>query len=606
MRVKVIFAGILSAAVCFSMMTACGSSNNPAPTPSTASAQSTDNTSSTDSPSSTPTEESTQTSDTNENSQETPDKPDSVHLHKLYIRDTAKNAAMTATFLNTGNGQTEDVPMEKSSEGDGYITFSCEVDVNAYNMVHVSYGETTSMDVAFNECVGGWCLMNDALLPYAEGQEPVYDPQFDTKVFTFDGYNKTVYIWTPKDYDARSEDKYATIYMLDGQSVLAYGRERGMDNDFECWNVSENVTGMMSVTDNKAIIVAIETLGDPDNPEGNSRDDELVPDLGELATNPLGEQYASKKRGSAFADFICDTVMPYVQENYNVYTDRLHNAIVGSSLGGLESFYICLAHPDKFGTGGVMSASFWAYEEPEWNTFLSGLTLDENAPFLYIYAGGYMLDNGNVTKAMYDRLLPIYPKNKLVFSKYEPGEHFMAYWRNIFPEFLEAMFNQNVSALECGVPVDYIDTTDPYDVEISVDENDSRPPEVKNYVFYDNSETQWEKVYAYWWGGKTVNKVTKEPYGGEWPGVEMERIEGTDIYRVVAPLNATGFIFNSGVTDPEVAQGKIAYQTVDLSYNNAIAGMIYKIDLSVEPKAGRGAEKTKYRYSAGEWTSYEP
>ena len=30
------------------------------------------------------------------------------------------------------------------------------------------------------------------------------------------------------------------------------------------------------------------------------------------------------------------------------------------------------------------------------------------------------------------------------------------------------------------------------------------------YVYYDNSETKWEKVYAYWWGGMAYNSVTKE------------------------------------------------------------------------------------------------
>ena len=153
--------------------------------------------------------------------------------------------------------------------------FSCEADANAYNMVRVKYGETESMDVAFNSFVSGWNLENDELLPYTVGTEPSYDPKFETKVFKFDGREKNIYIWTPDDYDKNSDKKYSVIYMFDGQSVLTTGKDRGMDNDIMCWNVSESVAGMTAATGNQAIIVAIDN-GSP------YRDDELVPDLGHI------------------------------------------------------------------------------------------------------------------------------------------------------------------------------------------------------------------------------------------------------------------------------------------------------------------------------------
>ena len=103
----------------------------------------------------------------------------------------------------------------------------------------------------------------------------------------------------------------------------------------------------------------------------------------------------------------------------------------------------------------------------------------------------------------------------------------------------------------------------------------------------------------------SVNSITKEPYYyADWPGFEMERIEGTDIYRAVAPFGVIGIIFDSGVSDKEVSEGKTAYQTTDLPYSNAMIGKIYKIDMSVAPKADPGAMKTKHRYSAGDWSDY--
>ena len=221
----------------------------------------------------------------------------------LQIRAPKEIDAMTATFLNTANGKTEDIKMEKSSEDERSILYCCEADVNQYNMVHLTYGNTTGMDIAFNSFISGWNLKNDELLPYVVGTEPVYDPQFDTKVFQFDGRDKNVYIWKPADYDEKAAEKYSVIYMFDGQSVLATGTERGMDNDVMCWNVSESVMSMTVSTGNKAIIVAIDN-GSP------YRDDELIPDLGSLNTEGEGanlkEEDFTKKRGNAFADFMCE------------------------------------------------------------------------------------------------------------------------------------------------------------------------------------------------------------------------------------------------------------------------------------------------------------
>ena len=66
------------------------------------------------------------------------------------------------------------------------------------------------------------------------------------------------------------------------------------------------------------------------------------------------------------------------------------------------------------------------------------------------------------------------------------------------------------------------------------------------------------------------NKITGEKYGGPWPGELMEQIEGNDIYRVAVPVGPDGFIFSSGVTDEEVLNGTIAYQTVDLPFNSDV------------------------------------
>ncbi len=595
MKARSFVTGILAAALCLSLAAGCSSGT----------AQN-----SQESKSQTKTEESSNSSKEESSKEESSkeeksgEEKENDGLHTVFIRDAGKNSKMTATFLNTASGKTEDIEMTKSEEGEDHVTFTCKGDPKLYNMVHITYGDNiVSSNLAFNRFTAGWYLKDKKLLPYAEGMDLKYDPAFDTHQFSFDGIDKSVYVWTPKDYDKNSEEKYSTIYMFDGQTILATGRERGMDSDTDSWNVSESVTAMMSVTDNKAVIVGISNI------EGN-RDNELVPDIGDLkSTENEDEMLQTEKHGNAFADYICDTIMPFIQKNYNVYTDAKHTALAGSSLGGLESFYAVLAHPDKFGTAGVMSASFQLYDDNTWAEFINGKVNMDNSPFLYFYAGAFGGDNGDVNEPVYNMLIEKgYPKDKLVFDKYEPGRHEPMYWRNIYPEFLQAMFEQKVEALECGVPVKYEERTSIRSVppEISIAPDDPGLKVKENFIYFDNSKTKWDKVFAYWWDAIPTNKISGGLYGGEWPGVEMERVEGTDIYRAVVPMGPTKIVFSSGVKDEDVAKGTIAYQTENMDYNDQKnAGQIFRIDTSVEPKAGRKQEKTKFKYSSGSWEDFE-
>ena len=149
-----------------------------------------------------------------------------------------------------------------------------------------------------------------------------------------------------------------------------------------------------------------------------------------------------------------------------------------------------------------------------------------------------------------------------------------------------------------------------------------------DYIFFDNSETKWDEVYAYWWHPDyertydlenndhgcvvVVGEDGTEGYEPtKFPGTRMEQVldadgNPTDIWQIRIPFNAQKIIFSSGKSDDEVKNGETGYQTVDLDFNETEnAGKIYKIDTSVEPKAGRGVEKTKYKYSAGSWEDYD-
>lgn len=140
-----------------------------------------------------------------------------------------------------------------------------------------------------------------------------------------------------------------------------------------------------------------------------------------------------------------------------------------------------------------------------------------------------------------------------------------------------------------------------------------------DYIYFDNSELKWEKVSAYWWNSNydpITNKITGELYPkngpdgtqdlkGAWPGVLLEKLGDSDIYRCAVPVGATKIIFNSGIPDDDVKNGVEAFQTGDIDFSEtANAGQIYKIDKSTEATPGRAKFKTKYTYSAGAWSDY--
>lgn len=589
MKSKSIIACILAAAVSFSLLTACGQDKQ------NSSGQSSEEGSKVVSAVS---EEQSKTDEQSSKTEESSDvKESDNNVHTLTIRDSGKNKKMTAGFINTMSGASEEIAMTKTDEGADYYIYTCQADISKYNMVHLEYadGETTH-DVAFNPYVSGWYLSDGKLRPYVAGGEPDYNTKVETKTFQFDGYDKNIYIWTPENYDPSSADKYATIYVLDGETDVA---DNIIETDSESWHTGEHITSMMSLTDKKAIVVGIDT-------SGKKRNDELIPDIGEFSV----KNYPTKKRGNALAEFLCDTIVPYIQSNYNVYTNAEHTSVTGSSLGGLEAFYIAMEHPDKIGTAGAMSPSFWAYGVNTWKEWLMPKLSGENRPYIYLYGGDYEFDNGAVSILMNNALVESgYPKDRIVCSIYLPGEHLNEYWQDVFPEFLQAMFDRKVSALENGasvkLPEEAMKKMAEYQEETNFEESE---PTDKDYVYYDNSETKWDKVCAYWWGpyGASTTKITSnEYYDHDWPGIEMERIEGTDIYRVVAPSGAVGIIFDNGVGDDEMGEGNVAYQTEDISYDkNSEPGHVYKIDMTQEAKQGKAKEKYKFRYPAGTWSDY--
>lgn len=149
--------------------------------------------------------------------------------------------------------------------------------------------------------------------------------------------SKKIYVYLPIDYE-KSTKKYPVLYMHDAQNLFdaktSYAGE---------WKVDETLDSLKA----KVIVIGIE--------HGNEkRIEELTPFK--------NEKYGGGK-ADAYLDFIVSTLKPYVDSTYRTKTSKKHTGIMGSSLGGLVSFYAVLKYPETFGKAGVFSPSFWFSEE---------------------------------------------------------------------------------------------------------------------------------------------------------------------------------------------------------------------------------------------------
>jgi predicted alpha/beta superfamily hydrolase len=106
-----------------------------------------------------------------------------------------------------------------------------------------------------------------------------------------------------------------------------------------------------------------------------------------IANTPAREAEYTPKRGHEYAAFLLEEVKPMIDRTYRTLPTREHTAVMGSSLGGLISFYLAWWHPEVFSMAACLSGS-WMWENA---VVLRFLTEDKRpTPDIKIY-----LDHGS-------------------------------------------------------------------------------------------------------------------------------------------------------------------------------------------------------------------
>ena len=253
-------------------------------------------------------------------------------------------------------------------------------------------------------------------LPQQKGSVSVLKREFIIK-----GLNEVshkIYIYLPPNYSTTKE-KYSVIYMQDAQNLFdvktAFAAE---------WEVDETLDSLYHKTGKGFIIVGVENGGE-------KRIEEYTP--------WKNEKYGGGK-GEIYIDFLVNELKPYIDRNYKTKKSAKDTAIIGSSLGGLISFYGGLKYPNVFGKIGALSTSFWFSNKVNEFAEKNG---NQKKTKLYLLIGdkegaSMVADTEN----MAERLLDIgFPKKNIKTEVAPNGKHTESFWKREFLEVITYLYN---------------------------------------------------------------------------------------------------------------------------------------------------------------------
>lgn len=167
-------------------------------------------------------------------------------------------------------------------------------------------------------------------------------------------------VFLPPGYGELDARRYPVLYAQDGQSLFGA----------ESWRLDETLDTLWGLgAMEEAIVVAVHT------------------DEGRLdMLSPTPDPGHGGGAGPRYRSFLTDTLKPYVDTFFRTRRGREDTALLGSSMGGLFSFFAAWTRPDIFGKAACLSSSFWWDRRALVKDVAAG-ACPLPRPFLYIDSG---------------------------------------------------------------------------------------------------------------------------------------------------------------------------------------------------------------------------
>ncbi len=243
--------------------------------------------------------------------------------------------------------------------------------------------------------------------------------------------NRRIWIYLPPDYNV-SYNRYPVLYMHDAQNL--FDARTSFSGE---WQVDEALNRIFDERKQGLIVIGIEN-------GGAERLNEYSPWEHPRYGGGLGDEYA---------EFIVNTLKPYVDANYRTRPEREYTGIAGSSMGGLISMYAGIEYQETFSKIGVFSPAFWF--APQTYTHVSATGKDANMK-IYLLAG-QQEDNGSVVRdiqSMYNTLRSAgFKKSEISLVTHTDGQHSEWYWAREFPGAYNWLFAKSATEVPRSLDV---------------------------------------------------------------------------------------------------------------------------------------------------------
>ncbi|MDA1191226.1 MAG: alpha/beta hydrolase-fold protein [Candidatus Poribacteria bacterium] len=325
---------------------------------------------------------------------------------KFFLRAPDANAVyLTGGFVPDGK-----TAMTKDAEGIWSVTIPpLEPDIYGYKFEVDGVSIVDPMN--YDGRLGRW---HESLL-FVRGETPrLYEeqnvPRGTVHIHAYESNSlealRRVRVYTPPGYRADAETPYPVVYLLHG-----YGDYEGSWSEVGRADViADNLIAAGAIV--PSVIVM---------PKGHTHPSELT-----SRTGPLSDR--------GFADDLLNDIMPLVEREYAVSTDREKTAIVGLSMGGGHALNIGLKNLDEFAwIGGFSSA---APTEGLDESFADAKRHPEQLKLLWIGIGrdDFLFERNEQFRSWLDESgIPYTPH-------ITDGGHTWAIWRDYIAEFLPLLF----------------------------------------------------------------------------------------------------------------------------------------------------------------------
>lgn len=232
------------------------------------------------------------------------------------------------------------------------------------------------------------------------------------------GRYERFYVYTPPAYDLNPTEKFPVLYL-----------QHGMGEDERGWVEQGKLSIIMDnlIADKKAkpMVIVISDGG-----------------TGGMFKPGVGEDVneARKQFGAKFTPMLLNEIIPHVEKNFRVKTDRLSRAMAGLSWGGLQTFQTALPRLDKFAYIGGFSGAGMFNPETEMKTVYNGAfanpaDFNQKVKVFFLGIGSH---EGQRTKALSDAFTKAGIKNTYYVS--ENTAHEWQTWRRCLYQFTQMLF----------------------------------------------------------------------------------------------------------------------------------------------------------------------